>query len=221
MATNNDGHLLDSAGNVVVDFVWGNFPLQPNDVRTTNGGTVLSYGLDTHDIAETGWNGFPSYVPNTTGSQISGVDYVLVPSVLALTTVLATDSLTDAELAPTTAASATNTPIAITAAARTAGSATATVTATGAAAAFPVGTSITIAGLADATTTELNGTWTVTATATNTVSFVSNNTTVIAVASPTGTPTVKGPSGTIKTQSIAAAAATIVPNSAITITPWA
>jgi len=33
MATNNDGHLLDSAGNVVVDFVWGNMPLQPNDVR--------------------------------------------------------------------------------------------------------------------------------------------------------------------------------------------
>jgi len=34
MATNNDGHLLDSSGNVAVDFVWGNFPLQPNDVRS-------------------------------------------------------------------------------------------------------------------------------------------------------------------------------------------
>ena len=33
MAVNNDGHALDSAGNVAVDFVWGPFPLQPNDVR--------------------------------------------------------------------------------------------------------------------------------------------------------------------------------------------
>ena len=32
--TNNDGHSTDSAGNVVVDFVWGGQnPLQPNDVR--------------------------------------------------------------------------------------------------------------------------------------------------------------------------------------------
>lgn len=36
MATNNDGHLLDSSSNVFVDFVWGNFPAQPNDVRTEN-----------------------------------------------------------------------------------------------------------------------------------------------------------------------------------------
>ena len=52
MATNNDGHLLDSSGNVAVDFVWGNFPLQPNDVRTetaasniggTTGSSVVSY----------------------------------------------------------------------------------------------------------------------------------------------------------------------------------
>ena len=34
MATNNNEHVLDSSGNVAVDFVWGNFPLQPNDVRT-------------------------------------------------------------------------------------------------------------------------------------------------------------------------------------------
>jgi len=221
MATNNDGHLLDSAGNVVVDFVWGNFPLQPNDVRTANGGSDLNYALDTHDIAETGWNGYPLYTPNTTGSQSGGVDYVLVPSVIGLTTVLATDALNDTELTPTTASSATNTPISITAAARTSGSATATVTATGAGAAFPVGASITIAGLADSTTTELNGTWVVTANATNTVSFVSNNTTAIAVASPTGTPTVKGTSGTIKTQSIAAGASSIAVGAAITITPYA
>jgi hypothetical protein len=52
--TNNDGHATDSAGNVVIDRVWGNFPLQPNDVRNASvsntGGaagsavTVLSAG---------------------------------------------------------------------------------------------------------------------------------------------------------------------------------
>ena len=52
--TNNDGHATDSAGNVIVDRVWGNFPLQPNDVRnaavTNTGGaagsavTVISIG---------------------------------------------------------------------------------------------------------------------------------------------------------------------------------
>lgn len=47
--TNNDGNALDSAGNVSVDFTWGNFPLQPNDVRTENvlsnfGGSTGDYG---------------------------------------------------------------------------------------------------------------------------------------------------------------------------------
>jgi len=219
MATNNDGHLTDTAGRPVVDFVWGNMPLQPNDERGVS--NKLTYGLDNHQIAEAGWNGFPLYTPNTTGKISGGVAYIVVPNVLGFTTANAVDGLQDAEMTITTAGSATNTPISITAVARTASSATATVTATGAGAAFPVGTSITIAGLADATTTELNGTWTVTANATNTVSFVSNNTTAIAVASPTGTPTVKGTSGTIKTQSVAAGASNIAAAAAITITPWA
>ncbi len=32
--TNSNGNATDSAGNVKVDFVWGNYPMQPNDVRT-------------------------------------------------------------------------------------------------------------------------------------------------------------------------------------------
>lgn len=39
--TNNDGHATDSAGNVAVDQVWGNFPLQPNDVRRAS---VTNFG---------------------------------------------------------------------------------------------------------------------------------------------------------------------------------
>jgi hypothetical protein len=34
MAVNNNGTLLDSAGNPAVDFVWGNMAIQPNDQRT-------------------------------------------------------------------------------------------------------------------------------------------------------------------------------------------
>lgn len=52
MATNNNAHTLDTSGNPAIDFVWGNFPLQPNDVRTevaavniggTTGSNALSY----------------------------------------------------------------------------------------------------------------------------------------------------------------------------------
>ena len=32
--TTTNGNSTDSAGNVRVDFVWGNNPMQPNDVRT-------------------------------------------------------------------------------------------------------------------------------------------------------------------------------------------
>jgi len=51
--TNNDGHAVDSAGNMVVDFVWGGqLPIQPNDQRTetaasniggTTGSSAVSY----------------------------------------------------------------------------------------------------------------------------------------------------------------------------------
>ena len=328
MATSLEGNNLDSAGNVAVDFVWGNFPIQPNDLRTagtptatvtvsgsqnvgwtttsTVNSALLNYAYDSHAIAEANYSGHPGFIaadpvlrvtaasgngttvtytaqnPNflfaagqnvtitgcttsafnltnatiatanayqftvtnsagsgvsitgqtaiaqlgagaadSDGSYVGGVAYVTVPSVIGQTTANATAILTDLELVPTTATAATNTPISVTAASRTASSATATVTATGAGAAFPVGTKITIAGLADATTTELNGTWTVTANATNTVSFVSNATTAIAVASPTGTPTVKGTTATVKTQSIAAGTASTAAGAAITITPWA
>ena len=48
--TNNNGHATDSAGNVIVDFAWGNFPMQPNDDRRAS---VTNYGGDDGD---TGWS---------------------------------------------------------------------------------------------------------------------------------------------------------------------
>lgn len=47
--TNNDGNATDSAGNVKVDFVWGNFPIQPNDERTEN--QLSNFGGTTGDTA--------------------------------------------------------------------------------------------------------------------------------------------------------------------------
>jgi hypothetical protein len=43
--TNNDGHAVDSAGNMVVDFVWGTtLPIQPNDQRTETAAANIGGG---------------------------------------------------------------------------------------------------------------------------------------------------------------------------------
>jgi hypothetical protein len=51
MATNNNGNLLDSSGNVFVDFVWGNFPVQPNDVRTETAASNIGGGTGSSVIS--------------------------------------------------------------------------------------------------------------------------------------------------------------------------
>ena len=213
MTTNQNGHVLDDRGNVAVDFVWGPFPLQPNDVRRDNGGSNLNYALDSHAIAETGYNGYPLFTPNDDGAYISGVAYAVVPNVLGLLTANAVDTLTDSEFTITTAAAATNAHKSVTLVTRTAGSAVVTITATGATVAYPVGTKITVAS-----TGTVDGTWTVTGnSSTNKVTFTSNATTVLT----SGTGVVFGVPGTIKTQSIAAGAGSIAVGAAITVTPWA
>ena len=91
--TNNVGNATDSAGNVKVDFVWGNYPMQPNDVRTdgTPVATVaadaaqnydwngyseypsarLDAALDNHVIAEAEWNNYPSFTPGAGNYMIT------------------------------------------------------------------------------------------------------------------------------------------------------
>ena len=215
MATNNNGNLLDDAGNVAIDFVWGNFPIQPNDARPDTTEGRLDPALDNHIIALSGWNGFPLYNPNTAGEDVAGpTDYILTPNVLGLTTALATDALKDASFGTVTVATAaTNAAKSITDVDRAEGSTTARITATGATAAYPVGTKITVAS-----TGTVDGTWTVTANeSTDKVFFVTNASTALS----TGTGSVIGVPGTIKTQSIAAGQNEIVPGSTIVITPWA
>jgi hypothetical protein len=74
---------LDTSGQQAVDFVWGNFPMQPNDDRTDGGATVvvaadaadnydwsgysvypsarLDAALDNHANVEAGWSGYPAF----------------------------------------------------------------------------------------------------------------------------------------------------------------
>ena len=347
--TNNDGHATDSAGNLVIDYVWGGqLPLQPNDERRvtavniggTNGsdafatnvngemrgvpgkgadtywaattavtGANLSYGpisaysgsnaianrnvpSDNHVRAESGWSGFPSFAnthsasyiitqasgngstqyytaPNNLlkagdtvnitgtgldgtnltvasanrytftvsgsgtgnyinisgkvrytdeltandGAYVAGVDYVLVPSVIGLTTALATDAMTDAELVPSTAAAYTP---AISNVALTSNVATIT---TAAAHGFAIGDLVTVAPV---TATTLAATLVAIATVPSTTTFTYAKTTGnVASASDTGTAKVPARAGTIFSQSIAANAASISAAAAVTITPYA
>ena len=219
MATNQNGHILDSAGNVAVDFVWGNFPLQPNDVRRDNGGTNLDYTLDSHNIAEAGYNGYPQYTPNDDGAFTSGTAYVVVPNILGQLTADAVDTLTDSEFVITTAAGATNTAVQPTQVNVTATTA-ATVTVSGGVTTHPVGTKVTIAS-GTGIPAAVVGTWTVTGGNGTTIIIAGSGWTVANSGSITPGTVLTGASGTIKTQSIAANAGNISAGAAITVTPWA
>ena len=85
----------DAATNLPVDFVWGNFPMQPNTLRTDGGTTVvvaadaaqnydwsgysvypsarLDAALDNHAVAEAGWAGYPAYTPAVGSYMITAV----------------------------------------------------------------------------------------------------------------------------------------------------
>jgi hypothetical protein len=242
MATNNDGNLIDSSGNVAVDYVWGNFPAQPNDERadgtptattaydasqnkqwttkTTIASARLNPTLGNHADIETEWSGFPDFTANSVGKKSSGVYYISVPNVLGLTTALALDALKDAgyEAANiTTAAAAVNAVSTISAVSRT--GTTATITSTGAGAKYPVGTKITVASLA-APDTALNGTFTVTAVAANTVSYTTTTSGTLSTAS-LSVAGLSGVAGTIKSQTVAANAASVATTATISITPHA
>jgi hypothetical protein len=217
MAINNNGNLLDTAGEVAIDFVWGNFPIQPNDARPDTATGRLDPALDNHIIALSGWNGFPQYAPNTAGEDVLGpTDYVLVPNVLGLTTALATDAMKDASLVPTTATAASNVGKTITAAARTAGSAVISITC--ASHGFVAGNKVTVSDVSGGD--GVNGVWTVLAvTNANVFTVTGTATTVQALTSLAGV--VSGVAGTIKTQSVAAGANNISAGAAVTITPFA
>ena len=241
MATNNNGNLLDTSGNVFVDFVWGNFAPQPNDERadgtptattaydasqnkqwttkTTIASARLNPTLGNHADFEAEWSGYPSFTANSAGKKSGGVYYISVPNVLGLTTALALDALKDAgyEAANiTTATAATNAGATITAAARTAGSAVISLTC--ASHGFVAGNKVTVSDVSGGD--GVNGVWTVLAvTSANVFTVTGTVTTVQALTSLAGV--VSGVVGTIKTQSTAANANTISTAATITVTPFA
>ena len=223
MATNNNGNLLDDAGNVVVDFVWGNFPLQPNDQRTN----LLDYTLDGHIIADANYSGYPLFVPNSRGADTSlSVDYITVPNVLGKTTALAIDALKDVGFTTsagvstiTTATAATNTAKSITRINVTT-TKVATVYASGADTAYAVGSIVTI-GAGTGIPAALVGNWTVTGSASGNITIAGTGWTVADTGVIAPAASLTGKSATIKAQSIAAATANVTAGTAITITPWA
>ena len=217
MANNQDGHLIDDKGNVAVDFVWGNMPLQPNDVRRDNGGTNLDYTKDSHNIAEDGWNGYPLYTPNTTGTQSGGVDYVKVPSVLGQLTADATETLLDSTLVASVQSAATNAAKTVTAIARTSGSPLMVFTASGAGAAYAVNTQVVVSNFSGGDAF-LNGTYTVVDNATNTFTVRTTDTTTVSLSGKSGA--VVGLVGTIKSQGTTAGTSVAI-GATVTTTPWA
>jgi hypothetical protein len=85
---------VDDAGNVRVDHVWGNMPMQPNDAR---GEAVLDPALDNHNIVYAGWNGFPGYTPNDGVSQ-DLIPNVTVPNVVGKVQATAEEDIEDVNL---------------------------------------------------------------------------------------------------------------------------
>lgn len=208
MATNQNGNLLDDGGNVAIDFVWGNFPMQPNDVRLENGGDLLDIDADNHVIAYAGWNGYPQYTPNTEGE---GAGYVLVPNVVGTNKTAAELRLEDLGLVVTVASAYTP---AVNNVALTDNVATLT---TAAAHGYSVGDSVVIAGL---TTTALNGTFTlITGTTGSTLKFAKTAENIVSTAD-SGTAKVAAKANLVFSQSIAAGANEIEVGDAITITPY-
>jgi len=86
---------VDSLGNLQVDFVWGNMPLQPDDARDED--HLLDPALNSHYIATAGWNNFPRFVPNTIGDGDPTVN-IIVPNVVGLNKDIAIPRLENAGL---------------------------------------------------------------------------------------------------------------------------
>lgn len=219
MAVNDNGNLLDSAGNIAVDFVWGNVPMQPNDVRTTR----LDATLDDHIRALSEWNGYPLYTPNDPGSDVLGpTDYVSVPNVLGLTAAVAEDVLRDwglgAVTTETSSANASGFKATINNIAIASGTATFTTTAAHGFTGNPSAQTVAVSGL---TETQLNGTWLISNASGSTFTVFNTGFTNVGSTSDSGTVIDSSKVGKVKSQSIAASTSSVAPGTAITITTYA
>lgn len=85
---------VDDGGNVRVDHVWGNMPIQPDDARGAN---TLDPALDNHVIVTTGRYGYPSYTPDYIGDG-DATPNAVVPNVVGLSAAAAQTAIEDAGL---------------------------------------------------------------------------------------------------------------------------
>jgi hypothetical protein len=60
----------DTAGEIRIDFAWGNMPMQPDNDRATH----LDLTLDNHILTSNGWNGYPDYSPGVVVTQGIEID---------------------------------------------------------------------------------------------------------------------------------------------------
>ena len=155
-AIRDSGYKYNTAGNVAVDFVWGNMPLQTNDDRSgtspvtynaTGGGTGSSYP-DYVTASVTGASNTSGTITYTATNEFNAGQIVTVTGLGAT----ATPTLTGA----TVSGSGTSTTVTFT-----------TANTTG----IVVGSVVTISGATGATVGTLNGTWYVSTVTANT-SFV-------------------------------------------------
>lgn len=97
----DSGYPQVPGGNIAVDFVWGNFAMQPDDDRTGSatqiGGSTGDYGwsattkvqsgvldksLSNHSVVENNWNGYPDYTP--VAPYLDTIDQAAIPNVVGL-----------------------------------------------------------------------------------------------------------------------------------------
>lgn len=226
MAVNNNGNLLDTAAEVAIDFVWGNVPMQPNDVRPDTATGRLDPALADHITALSGWGGYPQFTANFAGEDVAGTtNYVLVPSVVGFTTALAEDALKDASLTVTTTAAA-NAAKNITRFQATS-TTSADVYTTSANTNYPVGAKVVISAGTPAGADPVNlpaaaiGTWTVTVSDANAFTITGSGFTVANTTGINATGTLVGLAATIKSQSLTPGQNNVVPGAAVTLTPYA
>jgi len=234
-ASEGSAKVTAASGNgTTVTYTTGENHLVAGDVVNVTGLTESAYNLSNATVASanklqftvtnsanageiTGqWYGKVEIAGARAAADGAGIGYIVVPSVLGATTAVALDLLKDAGYESaniTTATAATNAAGSITDIDRTAGSTTVQLTGTGFVAAYPVGTKITVAS-----TGTVDGTWTVTGgSSTDKITFTSTATTALS----SGTGSIIGVPGTIKSQSTAAGAGSVLSTATITVTPWA
>lgn len=188
---------VDDRGNVKVDFVWGNMPMQPDDARGSN---PLNPALDSHIIATTSYEGFPAFTPGDPFDDT--IANVTVPNVVGLTESAAGTALTNVGLVKGAVTTTTVGAVATIVRSYRAGGGGKSKIWTAAPHGFAVGDVVTVAGTNG--NPDLEGDWTITDITSDTFQYQTVTSGTITEAEDTGTATIAAKIGKVKTQTPAA-----------------